>query len=417
MLAPSPSARRLVDRLEADGTPFLAALVRAMIDGRLPDTTLLAVCPNSEAVTRATLRVAERTGMPALFAATLNQVDAIMGGGYTGWTPASFARFVTDDAERLGVTVPIGLGLDHGGPWRTAVHDGLDETGAMAAAKRSLSACLDAGYALLHLDATTGPGGSPALPVTVVARTLDLLAHAEAHRTAQRLPPVAYEVGTEEIAGGLADEAAFVQFLDDLHAGLRARDLLHAAPCFVVGQVGTLLTTDRFDAEKAATLTRQARRFGALVKGHDTDFVAQPDAYPASGMGGANIGPECTAAEYAALCDLADQACARGHRPEIERVLREAVVADGHWRTWLGPRQRDAAFADLDPDQQTWFVATSARYVWTQPEVADARSALYDFVADLDPEAVVGARIEAVIEGYAEAFNLRGLCERVEQIA
>ncbi|MEL7169295.1 MAG: class II D-tagatose-bisphosphate aldolase, non-catalytic subunit, partial [Bacteroidota bacterium] len=347
MLAPSPSARRLVDRLEADGAPFLAALVRAMIDGRLPNTTLLAVCPNSEAVTRATLRVAERAGMPALFAATLNQVDAIAGGGYTGWTPSSFAQFVTDEAELLGVTVPIGLGLDHGGPWRTAAHDGLDETEAMAAAKHSLSACLDAGYALLHLDTTTGPGGSPALPDTVVARTLDLLAHAEAHRTAQRLPPVAYEVGTEDIAGGLADEATFVQFLDDLHAGLRARDLMHAAPCFVVGQVGTLLTTDRFDAEKAAALTRQARRFGALVKGHDTDFVAQPDAYPASSMGGANIGPECTAAEYAALCDLDAQARARGRRPEIERVLREAVVADGHWRTWLGPEQRGTAFADL----------------------------------------------------------------------
>ncbi|MEM8600123.1 MAG: class II D-tagatose-bisphosphate aldolase, non-catalytic subunit [Bacteroidota bacterium] len=413
MLAPSPLARRLVDRLEADGTPFVAAFVRAMLDGRLPSTTLLAVCPNSEAVTRATLRVAERARMPALFAATLNQVDAIPSGGYTGWTPASFAEFVTGEAERLGVTMPIGLGLDHGGPWRTAAHVGLDESEAMAAAKRSLDACLDAGYALLHLDATTDPDGTSVPPDTIVARTLALIVHAESYRTAQGLPPVAYEVGTEDIAGGLAEEAAFVRFLADLHAGLRVRGLLHAAPCFVVGQVGTLLTTDRFDAEKAAALTQQARRFGALVKGHDTDFVAQPSAYPTSGMGGANIGPVCTVAEYDALCDLADQARARGQRSEIERVIRDAVRDDGHWRTWLGPDEQTASLDDLAEDRQRWLVATGARYVWTHPEVVAARSDLYAAVADLAPDAVVGAHIDAVLERYVAAFNLAGLSERL----
>ena len=50
--------------------------------------TLLAVCPNSEAVLEAAVRAAAKNNTPMLFAATLNQVD--VDGGYTGWTQAEF---------------------------------------------------------------------------------------------------------------------------------------------------------------------------------------------------------------------------------------------------------------------------------------------------------------------------------------
>ncbi|MEM9998846.1 MAG: class II D-tagatose-bisphosphate aldolase, non-catalytic subunit, partial [Bacteroidota bacterium] len=181
----------------------------------------------------------------------------------------------------------------------------------------------------------------------------------------------------------------------------------------------TLLTTDRFDADKAAALTARARAFGALVKGHDTDFVAHPEAYPASGMGAANLGPECTAAEYAALLDLA---ALEGERlpptsteaSGIARVVFEAVAAHPHWRKWLGADERGARLADLAPERQRWIVATGVRYVWTRPAVAAARAALFaNVAAACDPDAVVDQRIEAVVKRYADAFALPGLCERL----
>ena len=62
----------------------LDALVHRLIslhrEGR--PITLLAVCPNSEAVLEAAVKVAAANNMPMLFAATLNQVDR--DGGYTG---------------------------------------------------------------------------------------------------------------------------------------------------------------------------------------------------------------------------------------------------------------------------------------------------------------------------------------------
>ena len=47
--------------------------------------TLLAVCPNSEAVLEAAIRCAGAHQTPMLLAATLNQVDR--DGSYTHWTP------------------------------------------------------------------------------------------------------------------------------------------------------------------------------------------------------------------------------------------------------------------------------------------------------------------------------------------
>lgn len=71
-------------------TPPLAELVRRVraLQDRGTPLTLLAVCPNSDAVLEAAVVVAARTVAPMLFAATLNQVDR--DGGYTGWTPEDY---------------------------------------------------------------------------------------------------------------------------------------------------------------------------------------------------------------------------------------------------------------------------------------------------------------------------------------
>lgn len=39
----------------------------------------------------------------------------------------------------------------------------------------------------------------------VVERTVELIAHVERFRRAKGLPAISYEVGTEEVHGGLAD--------------------------------------------------------------------------------------------------------------------------------------------------------------------------------------------------------------------
>lgn len=421
VLASTPRARQVIRAVAPDGAPFLNAVVAAMIDGRLPRTTLLAVCPTSEAVVRATLRAARAADAPVLFAATLNQVDT--DGGYTGWTPAAFVRFVADEAARIALDTPVLPCLDHGGPWLKDAHvrDGLGLDATMAAVARSIEACLDAGYAMLHVDPTVDRSLAPGATVptdVVVERTVALIAHAESYRTARGLAPVAYEVGTEEVHGGLADMAVFDRFLRGLADGLRARGLAHAWPCFVVGKVGTDLHTTAFDADIARALTARVRPTGALVKGHYTDSVSHPEAYPLAGMGGANVGPELTEHEVHALADLVAWERQTGQESGFLDALADAVARSGRWTKWRLPGEAGAPLAALAPERRDWIVRTCARYVWTDAAVVDARARLYKNLAGTcDADAFVLFRIETAILRYMHRFRLVGLNGRLLHLA
>jgi len=380
--------------------------------------TLLAVCPNSDAVLEAAVKVAAANRMPMLFAATLNQVDR--DGGYTGWTPRAFVARMKELAARYRCSSPLYPCLDHGGPWLKDAHShdrlSLEET--MAEVKASLAACLEAGYGLLHVDPTvdrTLPSGQPPAVDVVVARTVELIAHAESERERLGRPPVSYEVGTEEVHGGLAQVARFERFLTDLRVRLDASGLAYAWPCFVVARVGTDLHTTTFDAETASRLYDRVAPLGSLIKGHYTDWVANPADYPAAGMGGANVGPEFTATELEALQEL----CAREARLVAEGAdwpssgfsptLEAAVVASGRWQKWLLPDEVGRRFDELAPARRAWLVATGARYVWTDGQVLAARGRLYaNLRAErLDAHAFVVERIAQNVQKYVEAFNLR----------
>jgi tagatose-1,6-bisphosphate aldolase non-catalytic subunit AgaZ/GatZ len=375
--------------------------------------TLLAVCPNSDAVLEAAVKVAAANDMPMLFAATLNQVDR--DGGYTGWTPARFVARLQELAAAHRSAAPLYPCLDHGGPWLKDSHarDRLTLEQSMAEVRASLESCLQAGYMLLHIDPTvdrTLPAGQPPSIDTVAQRTVDLISHAERQRQRMGLPPIAYEVGTEEVHGGLADLPTFDRFLKSLREGLAGVGLQAAWPCFIVGKVGTDLHTTTFDAAAARRLFERVAPLGSLVKGHYTDWVANPTDYPASGMGAANVGPEFTAMELEALRGLSRrEAVRRGEASDFESALETAVIDSGRWRKWLHAEEVGRSFNELEPERQAWLVSTGARYVWTDRRVQEARQTLYANLRGevADPNALVVDRIAAAIQRYVDAFNLR----------
>jgi tagatose-1,6-bisphosphate aldolase non-catalytic subunit AgaZ/GatZ len=352
-----------------------------------------------------------------LFAATLNQVD--LDGGYTGWSPEAFTAAVRRFGEEHRGVGPLIPCLDHGGPWLKDLHRtrGWTLEATSEAVRASLRACLRAGYRLLHIDATvdiTLPPGA-AVPVDRVARrTVELIRYSEEERQRLGLPPVDYEVGTEEVHGGLADEAAFAEFLRVLREGLQREDLLAAWPCFIVGKVGTDLHTTFFDPDVARRLHDLVAPLGSLIKGHYTDWVANPRDYPTSGMGGANIGPELTTEEVRALRELEGRERSLAlRRPSLElsgfgRVLEAAVVDSRRWTKWLRPEERGQRFSDLEAERRSWLVETGARYVWAVPQVLAARQRLYENVRPAlhDPHRVVIERVVRAIERYFVAFNL-----------
>jgi D-tagatose-1,6-bisphosphate aldolase subunit GatZ/KbaZ len=382
--------------------------------------TLLAVCPNSVAVLEAAVKTAAACHAPMLFAATLNQVDT--DGGYTGWTPAEFVRQMRAFADNYhwdGALYPC---LDHGGPWLKDRHTlerlSLDET--MRRVKDSLEACIQAGYQLLHIDPTvdrTLPPGEAVPLEIVVERTVELVAHAERYRRERNLPPMAYEVGTEEVHGGLVDEARFEQFLLLLRSRLDSNGLGYAWPCFVVAQVGTDLHTTFFDPAAARRLYARLAPLGSLAKGHYTDWVENPEAYPASGIGGANVGPEFTAAEYQALRELeAREKLLLTQKSGLPascfmEKLSQAVIGSGRWLKWLQPAEKGLTFGDLAATRKEWLLQTGSRYIWTALDVQAARRQLYENLLPVlpDPHQYVVDAIGRSIEKYIRSFNLLGM--------
>ena len=411
------------------GIPLADAILRGLkqgFAGRGPIPTVLAICPNSEAVVKAAVRAAKEADAPLFFAATLNQVD--LDGGYTGWTQHAFVTLVRELAEEGGFTGPIVIGLDHGGPWLKDVQSremwSLER--AMQGVKDSLAACLDAGYDLLHVDPTvdrTLPRGQPIPIAIVIERTVELIGFAETHRRQNGLPPVSYEVGTEEVHGGLADMRVFRRFLEGLGNGLREWGFADVWPCFVVGKVGTDLHTTEFDPIVARQLAAAAAPFGSVIKGHYTDSVSNPEAYPEAGMGGANVGPEFTEAEYTALKSLAKKeselaADGRDAQPScMMDSLRQAVIASGRWEKWRQPGEEGKPFDALSPDRQGWLVRTGCRYIWAESEVVAARQRLYANLAAAGErgEDVVLDAIAEVMRKYYRAFRLEGTVRVIEQ--
>ncbi len=393
-----------------------------------PPLTYLAICPNSEAVAAAALAVAGRLQFPLFFAATLNQIDRTE--GYTSWTPAGFTHWVSRQTSEMSNAPAVIIGLDHGGPWKKDVDylRKIKTDRAIEAIEDSIEACLLAGYQLLHIDATEDPFvPGPSVPLkTIVERTVHLIRFAEKVRETHRLVAVSYEVGTEEVSGGLTSIDRFRHFVEALHIELTRSELEKCWPCFFVGDVGTDLFTTRFDANLANSLAEIIRPYGSWLKGHYTDFVDRPSEYPRVGMGGANVGPEFSAIEFDAVMRLAtgdwksgvvgSSESVRGAGVEMEKALRQAVVETDRWRKWLREGEEGTDFEALSSERQKWLLSTGSRYIWAEDKVVAARGELYESLAgEVDGPTYVQQRLEESIGRYADAFGLIGVSARISE--
>ena len=382
--------------------------------------SIFAACPNSRAVLRAAIRSAKRNNAPVKFAATLNQVD--LDGGYTGMTPDEFVRIIKEEARKVNLTGPVIIAVDHGGPWLKDKHktENWSYDQSMSAVKQSFEAAIAAGYDLLHVDPTVditlGKGENIDID-TVAERTLELIEHTENFRRNNGYKRISYEVGTEEVHGGLADMDVFKRFLNLLKSGLRERNLDDVWPCFVVGKVGTDLHTTLFDASVARELTSVAEPFGSMIKGHYSDNVDNPEDYPASGMGAANVGPEFTEKEYDVLIELdvlEEELFDKGEiakRTFIKDILWEAVISSNRWKKWLQEDESPSDFYALSPERQEWLIKTGCRYIWEEDRVVATRSRLMENLngKGIDTEIIVTSAIESAMDRYYEKFNLKGL--------
>lgn len=397
---------------------------RAWLRKHEESATLLGICPMSEEIVTASLReaAAEPEFVP-MFIATPRQVDADR--GYTGWSQAELTAFLDETAASVGYDGDYIVARDHGGPYQSTRDRGdasvpLDD--AMAYAKELFAADVRNGFDVLHVDATEDARNEGILPLDEVARrTTELIDHTEGVIEDEGLSEVYYEVGTEEITGGMTDPDDFEQFIAELHGKLGdvGRTDVLSRLLFVVGQVGTTMRIDRsneFDPEKARELTSIVSRNDLFLKVHYTDWLdtAELEQFPRLGIGAANVGPEFAAAIVEGLETLE-----RRERAAIEgtdaspsgfmATLQAAAVADAPWKKFAPDDLEESELDDFAAEHSRDIAVCVGRYVLNDEAVVDARETLYDNIetyADVsDPHREVTDTVQDTIHRYVEAFG------------
>jgi len=411
------------DKAASQNIPLMDYILRRLEELKVQDgisRTVFAACPNSISVIKAALRSAKRWNSPIKFAATLNQVD--IDRGYTNLNQKEFVNTIKLEAKRINLKVPVIIAVDHGGPWLKDLHarEKWSFDKSFSAVKKSFEASVEAGYDLIHVDPTidiTLAAGQQINIETVAAHTIGLVEFTEHFRVSGGYPRIAFEVGTEEVHGGLADMDTFRKFLRLVKTGLAERGLSYVWPCLVVGKVGTDLHTTTFDPGTAKQLANVAREYGSFIKGHYTDGVTNPEAYPLAGMGAANVGPEFTITEYNGVVELEKLEKKYFVEGKIARcsdiglMLHSAVVQSGRWKKWLLNGEDSNNFESISPERQEWLISTGCRYVWQNSEVLAARAHLYYNLEShgILAEEIVLSNIECAMDKYFAAFNLKNL--------
>ena len=394
---------------------------KAWLDERRGEGTLLGVCPMSEEIVEATLREAAAVeGFVPMFIATPRQVDANR--GYTGWSQEELVDFVEETAKTVDYDGPTIIARDHGGPYQSTRDRGDPEVSledAMAYSKELFVVDLESGFDVLHVDATEDARVEGALDLDEVThRTVELIDAIESHREEEGHDPVYYEVGTEEIDGGMTDPADFERYVEDLQTALgeTGREDVIDRLLFVVGQIGTTMRIDMensHDPEKARELCGIVAENDLHLKVHYTDWLTDEDlaAFPDLGIGAANVGPEFAAAMvegFESLEEIEREAVDPDARSEFMNTFSAAAVRESPWKKFA-PDDLDAEEREAFAQEHRRNIAYCVgRYVFNDPEVREARETLYENVAETgtDPHAHVVETVQETIHRYVEAFEL-----------
>lgn len=388
--------------------------------------THLCICPMSEELVRAPIELALEYDFPLLFVASRNQVSEEEGGGYVmGLTPQGFIQKIADIEKSLGLNSDSSpdyirfIGVDHCGPWYREKEKKMSEEEAMESVKRTLIACLKAGYSGFHIDCSFKPPPSVKMNEKKITKlTLDLIEFTERERIALGRQPLSYEIGTEETAGKSISVEHFSLSLKKMLLEMKKRRL--PEPAFVVGRTGAevkmLENIGRFDYTSASSLPEVAKKFHMGFKEHNGDYLSDPilSLHPWYGITAVNVGPAFAAEQTRALLNLATIEERKIGREgcNLYEVMSRAVLKKAPFNKWLRKDDKwtDDELRDM-PAELRAITLVCGHYVYYDESVREAVNKLYSNLKRhkvfKNPEAYVMEAVKKAIMRYVDSFNLR----------
>jgi D-tagatose-1,6-bisphosphate aldolase subunit GatZ/KbaZ len=366
---------------------------------------IYSICSANRFVLEAGMMQAARDNSLLLIESTSNQVNQF--GGYTGQTPAEFAKSVREIASAMGFQRKrIILGGDHLGPhvWRN-----VPAKVAMEKACEMVAAYVHAGFSKIHLDASMPCADDQAQKEgtlsdeIVAARAAELCRVAEeAHRSvSSSFAAPLYVIGTEvPIPGGelASSKAPQVTKTRDLSKTLKIarsafleRGLSQAweRVIAVVVQPGVEFgdsTVFRYDSKKAQPLGRfLSGTWDGVYEAHSTDYQT-PSALRRMVLDHfaiLKVGPWLTFAFREAIFALAaiekEWLCGRSGviLSGLPEVLETAMLKNPvYWKSYYRGEESDLRIA------RKYSYSDRCRYYWPEPSVDAALQRLLQNLRD-----------------------------------
>jgi hypothetical protein len=252
---------------------------------------------------------------PLMLIASRNQIEASdLGGGYVMDT-ASLGQFAASlDAPKLM------LCRDHCGPYLAKHEKGLPLSEALERTTRSLTADMEAGFKLIHIDASACPRDE-----REVAETL--IDHCATYARAKGIT-LEYEYGSEDNVGIAVSAEKFEQDLAFITHLIQPR--------YVVGQTGSLVRQARqagtFDVAQAKMLVALADQYGTKLKEHNCDYLVREEIAlrHEAKVGALNIAPELGVVQTQVTLELAKK---YGLYAEQDAFCTH-VITGNNWSKW-----------------------------------------------------------------------------------
>ncbi|MFH1553146.1 MAG: class II D-tagatose-bisphosphate aldolase, non-catalytic subunit [Candidatus Omnitrophota bacterium] len=381
---------------------------------------LLGVCPMSANIIKAYFEVSVEKGLIPTFIATPRQVE--VGGGYIGLDQYEFVEHLHNVARGVRYDGPILIERDHGGPYKNPRYKDLSVEEAVKKAKETYRADIKAGFNILHIDCSLlnkDRIGRTVTPADIAEYTAELIADCENYRRKDKLPPVAYEIGSDDFVNGLRDIKALERFLMSLRSRLNNRNMGYVWNniLYLVVDTGTKLEAGRqagkFKAEDAEAYKKLAAKYGLLLKQHSLDYLNDEDleTVAATGIMAVNIGPEFSKAEYEALEKLEQEVNRKARSigepaSDFMDKVERSLAATDRWKRWVSGAQ---TFDQISDEQRRIVCLDCGRYTQGDKSVLRARDRLYELAKKLsitdDPEKFVTEAIKKSILRCVRAFD------------
>lgn len=361
--------------------------------------TLLGIGPVSETVIRSAMKICKSYDYPLILIASRNQVDLeSLGSGYLmgGMDQFQFVDLISRLRKEIDYKNPVHICRDHGGPWQRNIE--LDEKYsvglAMDIAKKSFSADIRAGFTYIHIDPTKCPF-SHTLD-DICNWTVDLLEYCEKLRVSLGKDPIDYEVGTEDIQGGLTSSQTFETFLKKLIQLLKIKNL--PLPTCIVAQTGTLVRVDRnvghFNSTQTEKFIEIANRYGIELKEHNGDYldVASCRVHPHIGIAVMNVAPEFGLVEtdaYLYLAQVEKELVDRGilsaeNSSNLQELFIEITWKIAPWQKWMTEEIKKLSYEEIknDASLRLLIARVCGHYIYNTKEIKKAREKLYSNLKD-----------------------------------